>query len=189
MLLQVGGGHRQIDQIPQLGIDRVAGSDIGIFACEGLGERFARPIRPIGAHPAAVGQHCLIGTDEFHAPAHQFDRQVVFTDPHALVIGHKIPALQGVSGHAAGAGQIDPAVHFHWRTLQPDADQLHPVVGLHHHLREMRGGMNTLHPHVLRAKRLPHAGHDLLGARLGIHPPQLPQVGLHGGQPLLLGID
>jgi len=80
--------------------------------------------------------------------------------------------------------------HLHRRRFEADADQLHAVVGLDEHLREVGGRRDAVDSHHLRAERLPHANDDLLSAaRLRIDPTDLFEVGLHRGQPLLLRID
>ena len=55
----------------------------------------------------------------------------------ALVVGHEEPALQGVAADVARLGPIHVADQLHRRPFQPDADQLHAVVGLDHDLGEI----------------------------------------------------
>ena len=81
--------------------------------------------------------------DELHAFADQFHRQRIVADADALVVRHKVPALQRVAGDLVRIRPLHVALEPHRRLFQADADQLHAVVGFDHHLGEVRLGRNA----------------------------------------------
>ena len=90
-----------------------------------------------GLLPFAARRDHLVLAHQFHAVADQFHRQLVVAHADALVVGHEVPALQGVAADVARLGPIHVADQPHRRPFQADADQLHAVVGLDHHLGEV----------------------------------------------------
>ena len=88
--------------------------------------------------PLAVFADDFVFADELHAFADELHRQRVVADANALVIGHEIPALQGVAGDLRRVRPLDVAGQPHRRLFQADADQLHAIVGFDHHLGEVR---------------------------------------------------
>ena len=60
-----------------------------------------------------------------------------------MIVGHEIPALQGIAADLRRIRPGDVALEPHGRLFQADADQLHAVVGLDHHLGEVRLGRHA----------------------------------------------
>ena len=48
VLLQVGGHDGEIDHVAELGVDGIAGGDVGILLRERLSEELARPVGAVG---------------------------------------------------------------------------------------------------------------------------------------------
>src|SRR5207342_895724 len=123
LLLNESRGNGQIDNIAKLPVDGNLCRQLTVLLREAADEALARLVAALHRLKLAVPRNNLILADQPNAISDELHAKVVWSDANALIVGHKIPALQSAAIDHRWVRLIHVAGELNRWFLQPDANQ------------------------------------------------------------------